>query len=88
MIAASLRKLDQSSSKKTPFLMWPSCAKALVVPFGLETKRKPWLLRADHVIVAWHMLSSPDVPGLVTPPRLVTGPLQRMSKLAAASAPL
>ena len=61
--------------------MWPSSANALVVPDGSETKLKPLSLLADQVIVAWHIISSPDEPGVVTGTLFVTGPLHWTSKL-------
>ncbi len=42
---------------------------------------KPRSLRADQVIVAWLMTSSPDEPGVATVPLLETGPCQWTSKL-------
>jgi hypothetical protein len=44
-------------------------------------KLKPSALLADQVIVAWHMISSPEVPGVVTGPLLVIGPLHWILKL-------
>jgi len=70
---------------KTPFWTRPSCAKALVVPAGFDTYRKPRLLLADHVILALVMLSSPVEPGVFTGPVLVTGPVHSTSKLHFAS---
>ena len=72
-------------SANTPFWMRPSCAKALVVPDGFDSNRKPRLLDADHVIVALVMLSSPVEPGVFTGPVLVTGPVHLTSKLQLAS---
>ena len=76
---------DSTYSAKTPLRTLPSCAKTLVVPCGWDWKLKPWAFEADQVIVAWLMTRLPADPlGLVTRPRLVTGPLHRMSKLQVA----
>ena len=80
------REVWLCQSAKIPFCTRPSCAKALVVPDGLETNRKPRLLLADHVIVALVIISSPVEPGVVTGPGLVAGPVHLMSKLQLASA--
>src|SRR5438034_322315 len=72
-------------SANTPFWTRPSCAKALVVPDGFETNRKPRLLEADHAIVALVVISSPVEPGVLTGPELVAGPVHLTSKLHVAS---
>ncbi len=72
-------------SANTPFWTRPSCAKALVVPDGFDTNRNPWLLEADHVIVALVVISSPVEPGVFTGPELVAGPVHLTSKLQVAS---
>ena len=68
----------------TPLLTCPSWANTLVVGLESVVKLNP-AVDADHFIVACDMTSSPVEPvGLVTGPRLVTGPLQVISKLAKA----
>ena len=48
---------------------------------GFDWNLNPKLLLADHVMFALHMTNSPVEPlGLVTGPRLVTGPLHWISK--------
>ena len=68
-------------SANTPLLILPNCAKALVVPDGFETKLNPSSLCADQVMVALVMTSSPVLPGVLTVPRELTGPVHWMSKL-------